>query len=54
MYYGGDLAELLLAGALVATWRPERTPGPRRNPAGVTAWRNRATGWRPVRRVPGD
>ncbi|MEV0599906.1 cytochrome c oxidase assembly protein [Streptomyces sp. NPDC050315] len=22
MYYGGDLAELLLAGALVATWRP--------------------------------
>jgi putative membrane protein len=24
MYYGGDLAELLLAGALVATWRPER------------------------------
>ncbi|MFJ7336858.1 cytochrome c oxidase assembly protein [Streptomyces sp. NPDC101110] len=23
MYYGGDLAELLLAGALVATWRPE-------------------------------
>ncbi|MEU6117278.1 cytochrome c oxidase assembly protein [Streptomyces sp. NPDC047117] len=28
MYYGGDLAELLLAGALVATWRPAR--GPRR------------------------
>lgn len=24
MYYGGDLAELLLAGALVTTWRPER------------------------------
>ena len=24
MYYGGDLAELLLAAALVATWRPER------------------------------
>lgn len=24
MYYGGDIAELLLAGALVATWRPER------------------------------
>jgi putative membrane protein len=22
MYYGGDLTELLLAGALVATWRP--------------------------------
>jgi putative membrane protein len=24
MYYGGDIAELLLAGALVATWRPDR------------------------------
>ncbi|MFB4420881.1 cytochrome c oxidase assembly protein [Streptomyces sp. QL37] len=24
MYYGGDIAELLLAGALVATWRPSR------------------------------
>ncbi|MEV5580537.1 cytochrome c oxidase assembly protein [Streptomyces parvus] len=24
MYYGGDIAELLLAGALVATWRPNR------------------------------
>ncbi|MFF7651566.1 cytochrome c oxidase assembly protein [Streptomyces sp. NPDC007983] len=24
MYYGGDIAELLLAGALVATWRPAR------------------------------
>ncbi|MFY1687798.1 cytochrome c oxidase assembly protein [Plantactinospora sp. WMMB782] len=24
MYYGGDLAELLLAAALVATWRPGR------------------------------
>lgn len=23
MYYGGDIAELLLAVALVATWRPE-------------------------------
>ncbi|HWM39607.1 MAG TPA: cytochrome c oxidase assembly protein, partial [Streptomyces sp.] len=22
MYYGGDLAELLLAAALIATWRP--------------------------------
>lgn len=32
MYYGGDIAELLLAVALVATWRPEprrsATPGP--------------------------
>ncbi|MBI0294080.1 cytochrome c oxidase assembly protein [Streptomyces sp. PRKS01-29] len=26
MYYGGDLAELLLAAALVTTWRPVRTP----------------------------
>lgn len=30
MYYGGDLAELLLAAALVATWRPVRKP--RRTP----------------------
>ncbi|MEE1930177.1 cytochrome c oxidase assembly protein [Streptomyces sp. TRM 70351] len=28
MYYGGDIAELLLAAALVATWRPERRPHP--------------------------
>lgn len=28
MYYGGDLAELLLAGALVATWRPARSVVP--------------------------
>lgn len=32
MYYGGDIAELLLAGALVTTWRPRRrrpgTPAP--------------------------
>ncbi|MEU1090857.1 cytochrome c oxidase assembly protein [Streptomyces sp. NPDC005892] len=27
MYYGGDIAELLLAGALVATWRPSRRSG---------------------------
>lgn len=26
MYYGGDIAELLLAAALVATWRPARRP----------------------------
>ncbi|MEW2284027.1 cytochrome c oxidase assembly protein [Streptomyces sp. NPDC047841] len=26
MYYGGDIAELLLAAALVATWRPARAP----------------------------
>ncbi|MCF3145478.1 cytochrome c oxidase assembly protein [Streptomyces platensis] len=30
MYYGGDIAELLLAAALVATWRPDhRRPTPR-------------------------
>ncbi|MFD6425646.1 cytochrome c oxidase assembly protein [Streptomyces sp. NPDC060198] len=28
MYYGGDIAELLLAGALVATWRPARRHRP--------------------------
>jgi putative membrane protein len=31
MYYGGDVAELLLAAALVSTWRPRVRPaGPRR------------------------
>jgi putative membrane protein len=44
MYYGGDLAELLLAAALVATWRPE----PRRAP-GRGAWR----GVVPARNVSG-
>lgn len=29
MYYGGDIAELLLAAALVTTWRPERRGGVR-------------------------
>ncbi|MFJ7147473.1 cytochrome c oxidase assembly protein [Streptomyces sp. NPDC100445] len=29
MYYGGDIAELLLAAALVATWRPGRRVLPR-------------------------
>ncbi|MFE7909154.1 cytochrome c oxidase assembly protein [Streptomyces albogriseolus] len=35
MYYGGDIAELLLAAALVATWRPQpRTrPSPDASPA---------------------
>ena len=33
MYYGGDIAELLLAAALVATWRPaRRTVPPRPKP----------------------
>ncbi|MFJ8921987.1 cytochrome c oxidase assembly protein [Streptomyces sp. NPDC102415] len=31
MYYGGDIAELLLAVALVATWRPERPAGAARS-----------------------
>ncbi|MDF3299094.1 cytochrome c oxidase assembly protein [Streptomyces sp. K1PA1] len=33
MYYGGDLAELLLAAALVATWRPARRTAPAGAPA---------------------
>ncbi|MDH6224460.1 cytochrome c oxidase assembly protein [Streptomyces sp. MJP52] len=42
MYYGGDLAELLLAGALVATWRPERRTGRRRPAAGPAHGRSAA------------
>ncbi|MBD3781579.1 MAG: cytochrome c oxidase assembly protein [Micrococcales bacterium] len=30
MYYGGDIAELLLAFALVTSWRPRPRPRPRR------------------------
>lgn len=37
MYYGGDIAELLLAGALMATWRPERRPGTVPRPGGLGA-----------------
>ncbi|GAB3963236.1 cytochrome c oxidase assembly protein [Plantactinospora veratri] len=41
MYYGGDIAELLLAAALVATWRPVRRPQsgvrPERRAAGLGA-----------------
>ncbi|MGN9844593.1 cytochrome c oxidase assembly protein [Nonomuraea sp. H19] len=33
MYYGGDIAELLLAVALVATWRPRRAARAERGPA---------------------
>lgn len=36
MYYGGDIAELLLAAALVATWRPERRS--RRTPRTAPAY----------------
>jgi putative membrane protein len=37
MYYGGDVAELLLAAALVATWRPTRnTTSPTRNTTSPT------------------
>ncbi|RCG22377.1 cytochrome c oxidase assembly protein [Streptomyces reniochalinae] len=32
MYYGGDIAELLLAGAVVATWRPGRAGPARKRP----------------------
>jgi putative membrane protein len=46
MYYGGDIAELLLAAALVATWRPERgsrtgndTPFPATHPRGQACQR---------------
>ncbi|MYR44742.1 cytochrome c oxidase assembly protein [Streptomyces sp. SID5910] len=44
MYYGGDIAELLLAAALVSTWRPERRGArPRALPAA------QASGGVPVR-----
>ncbi|WP_030214110.1 cytochrome c oxidase assembly protein [Streptomyces bikiniensis] len=33
MYYGGDVAELLLAAALVSTWRPENRRAERREAA---------------------
>jgi cytochrome c oxidase assembly factor CtaG len=29
MYYGGDITEMLLAFALVTTWKPARRPNPR-------------------------
>ncbi|GGW42377.1 membrane protein [Streptomyces lucensis JCM 4490] len=32
MYYGGDIAELLLAAALVSTWRPDHRPRAARLP----------------------
>ncbi|WBB78717.1 cytochrome c oxidase assembly protein [Micromonospora sp. WMMD882] len=45
MYYGGDIAELLLAAALVTTWRPVRRPRVTRlvpTPARVSAGAGRA------------
>jgi len=47
MYYGGDLAELLLALALLGSWRPVRRTGSRRPP------RQRLPGWPTRRSVPG-
>ncbi|WP_405566978.1 cytochrome c oxidase assembly protein [Streptomyces sp. NBC_01167] len=38
MYYGGDIGELLLAAALVATWRPTRTK--RQTRCAATRWRS--------------
>lgn len=42
MYYGGDIAELLLAAALVATWRPVRKAPAGAVPARRAAPRERA------------
>ncbi|THJ67892.1 cytochrome c oxidase assembly protein [Arthrobacter echini] len=36
MYYGGDIAELLLAFAMVSSWRPGRNAARRRRVAGAT------------------
>ncbi|WP_448315962.1 cytochrome c oxidase assembly protein [Streptomyces sp. CO7] len=49
MYWGGDLAELLLAGALVATWRPVRRggAGPVRAATGGVPGPGRRTAARP-------
>ncbi|WP_327045779.1 cytochrome c oxidase assembly protein [Microbispora sp. NBC_01189] len=41
MYYGGDIAELLLAAALVATWRPVPRTGAGHGPA-VTRYARRS------------
>ncbi|AKZ59738.1 putative membrane protein [Streptomyces ambofaciens ATCC 23877] len=49
MYYAGDLAELLLAAALVATWRPERRSR-RERPAPGSARAGSGSGGLPVGR----
>lgn len=38
MYYGGDIAELLLALALVTTWHPRRSPDPVRGAGARSGW----------------
>ncbi|MFF0002219.1 cytochrome c oxidase assembly protein [Streptomyces tibetensis] len=54
MYYGGDLAELLLAAALVATWRPEPRRATGRSAAGRSAaGRSAGRGVVPARNVSG-
>lgn len=54
MYYGGDLAELLLAAALVATWRPEPRRVAGRGVTGRgTAGRGAGPGGVPARNVSG-
>jgi putative membrane protein len=44
MYYGGDIAELLLAVGLVATWRPRRPPRSGLTPAGAPRTARRTAG----------
>jgi putative membrane protein len=41
MYYGGDIAELALAVALVTTWRPDRRTTVERSPGQATATSSR-------------
>lgn len=50
MYYGGDIAELLLAAALVATWRPNHRS---RTARSTVAPQGRSEGWEPVPRTAG-
>lgn len=45
MYYGGDMAELLLAAALVATWRPVSRYRERGCTTGASRARRRRTGY---------
>ncbi|GGL61327.1 hypothetical protein GCM10010129_01130 [Streptomyces fumigatiscleroticus] len=46
MYYGGDIAELLLAAALVTTWRPRRgRPRARPGATGLTSSKLEVAAW---------